>query len=558
MPRYRSPQIKDLRRQLLFTPEPVRRQQVARLEALIPEIDPGRTYPYEYVSFRITRFRPDTAPHEIIPGEALLTDLKRLLYDLSGTVDARVTEEEEPILSLAEIGKQFQVSVRTLHRWRQDGLLSRKFVFPDGKRRVGVRLSTLDRFMSRNRARVRRSAAFSRISPREHDQIVEAARRLRHEEGLKFSAITERMAHLTGRSRETIRYTLRAYDHEHPESGIFTRDGRRLTREERAAVFRRFENGARVCDLCREFGKTRSAIYAVIKQMRLLKVLATPIRYIMAAEFEAPDAAEEILGADGFDVRSSIPLAMDVQAPACTPAYLEPLYRIPLLNRAQERDLFRRYNYVKYRLAGLQGELQAKGYRARLAAAFEQMRQASSLLRDALVRCNLRLVVSIGKRHAGHLVPLPDLMSEGNMVLMRAVEGFDYTRGTRFATYATWALMKHYARTVPEENYRLSSFVTGQQELLDSARGAEPADLGEEEAHAYLRHTLERGMMGLSERERAIIHSRFGFGGQDKAQTLEEIGRMLGVTRERIRQIEGRALEKLRDLLGPDTLEAFG
>jgi RNA polymerase primary sigma factor len=207
----------------------------------------------------------------------------------------------------------------------------------------------------------------------------------------------------------------------------------------------------------------------------------------------------------------------------------------------------------------IQDEVRAVGYRAGLLEDFEAHRRAAGALRNILIRCNLRLVVSIGKRHVGRVMGLFELVSEGNVCLMRAVECFDYTRGARFATYTTWALTKHYARSVPQANYRLSAQITGQDEML-SALGDHRMDLPAfNEKQDYIRSIIDVALERLLPREKTIIMSRYGLGSKtDGPRTLEEIACVLGVTRERIRQIESRAIEKLRWFVGPDAAETVG
>jgi len=141
------------------------------------------------------------------------------------------------------------------------------------------------------------------------------------------------------------------------------------------------------------------------------------------------------------------------------------------------------------------------------------------------------------------------------MSLMRAVDKFDYMRGFKFSTYASWAIMKNFARSVPQEGVRRDRFMTGRDELLEMS-----TDLrfeGEEQYHEpdiSVRQNIEKVLDQLEGREREIVMRRFGLG-EMPAQTLEEVGKHFGVTKERIRQIETRALTKLRALLSPQALE---
>ncbi len=126
------------------------------------------------------------------------------------------------------------------------------------------------------------------------------------------------------------------------------------------------------------------------------------------------------------------------------------------------------------------------------------------------------------------------------MSLIRAVEKFDFSRGNKFSTYASWAIMKNFARTIPEENYRRDRFVTGHEEMFEAAADNRTDEHEYESALKRMQEAV-KGMLGrLDDRERKIIISRFGLGGASE-QTLEQLGRELGITKERVRQIESRA-----------------
>ena len=147
----------------------------------------------------------------------------------------------------------------------------------------------------------------------------------------------------------------------------------------------------------------------------------------------------------------------------------------------------------------------------------------------------------------GRIVSIDGLISEGNLSLLNAVEKFDFTRGIRFSTYATWCVVKRFARVVPEENYVIKTYMTGSDEVIEIQPDKSVTELERKENLDHIRIELDHVMGELTEREQKILRLRFGLVG--RPQTLEEIGGVLGITRERVRQLEMRALRKAAEFL---------
>ena len=228
-----------------------------------------------------------------------------------------------------------------------------------------------------------------------------------------------------------------------------------------------------------------------------------------------------------------------------------------LLNADEELALFRRLNFAKYL-----GRKQMRNRNEFSAGEVEELQQLARIVlitRDTLVECNLRLVVSIAKRFVDDANSLTDLVSDGNWTLLRAVEKFDYSQGNRFSTYATHAIQRAFFRSVMKRrNGRLSAAsISGEEDTLEMV--SENAD-GGAERESYLAagyQEIQRILPLLDERERVVIEERFALNGQPKALTFQKIGAKLGVCKERVRQIQLRAFEKLRRFIQPRFADIF-
>ncbi|WP_246042682.1 MULTISPECIES: RNA polymerase sigma factor [Streptomyces] len=292
--------------------------------------------------------------------------------------------------------------------------------------------------------------------------------------------------------------------------------------------------------------------------------------------------------------------------------YLREIGRIPLLTAAEEVELARRVEAGLFAEEKLAGD---PGLDLRLALDLDKLVVMGRMAKRRLIESNLRLVVSVAKRYVGRGLTMLDLVQEGNLGLIRAVEKFDYTRGYKFSTYATWWIRQAMSRAladqartirVPVHVVELINRVVRVQRRMLQERGYEPtaeevavhleltpervvevlrlaqepvslhSPVGEEDdvalgdliedgdaaspmesaAFFLLREHLEAVLSTLGERERKVVQLRYGLA-DGRPRTLEEIGRIFGVTRERIRQIESKTLCKLRDHAFADQLRGY-
>ena len=373
--------------------------------------------------------------------------------------------------------------------------------------------------------------------------MIERARQL-VEGGASLSEITRQLAEHMKRSPETIRYTLKNFDSENQALAIFPDHRGVLTEEDKRAIFKLHMHGASVPRLCKRFKRTRTSIQRILLDMRMEQILELPLDYIYNEDFEDASREAEYLG----PVPEPASAPRKVRVPSGLPSYLAGLYDVPLLTREQEYHLFRKMNYLKHKASRLrEGLEETQGSKTAVMDEIDDLYEAAVLVKNKVVQSNLRLVVSIAKRHVASADDFFALVSDGNMSLIRAVEKFDYSRGNKFSTYASWAIMKNFARTIPSEFKHRDRFRTTTEELFVARQDDRLDPYVEETVQRSRQRELSKILNRLDEREQKIITARFGLGRGTEPLTLKQVGEEMGVTKERIRQLEARALTKLRE-----------
>lgn len=586
---YENPIILEFRDlQVRYTPKEKKLEQADRTELLLYELNDDSSYTYAFICYRITDFRPELNAEIEMTGKSLKNDLRLLIEDLTRSAAYPFESIKVKAWTLEELAEHFQVSGKTISRWRTKGLVSRIYVI-GGRKRVAFLDSSVTEFVKRNPQSIKKGADFKRLDEEEKDSVIIIARRLSNA-GANATEVAKRLAEQFGRSAETIRCIIKAFDEENPDIAIFPNRTAPLRKETRTKVFQEYRSGEPVVQLADKYHRTTGSVYRVLAQMRAQRIFDLPLDYIDNPEFYVfrtegrtvdileempyvqnagkksrkkvipvfePEEEDEYTGTEDFSQESDEPIEPhDLRG---LPPYLSDLYAMPLLTAEQETHLFRKMNYLKYLAAHLRDTLDLENPKTSQMEEIESLYNQAVKTKNDIVTANLRLVVSIAKKHVNVHSQLYELVSDGNLALIRAVEKFDYSRGNKFSTYASWAIMRNFARTIPSEmKYHERFHASGESELFD-LRADERSDLHSEERDQLEREVqVDRLLNVLDEREQNILSQRYGLGENRETQSLRQVGDEMGITKERVRQIETRALAKLRKVAEEEHLEIPG
>ena len=222
-----------------------------------------------------------------------------------------------------------------------------------------------------------------------------------------------------------------------------------------------------------------------------------------------------------------------------------------LMTAAEERLMFLRFNFAKRKLTSLQKKAKQHGITRELVDDVIEWHRRFEHFREYLVRTNLALVLAMAKRVRLGDVDFAEVVSEGNMALLRAVDKFNIDRGFKFSTYACRAILKAFSRTAMKANRHRTKFpVEFEPDLEKSDWADKKRDLVEEDCIDELKAIVERNLADLSSVEQTVIKQRFNWNqSNDESLTLEDVGKIIGVTKERVRQIQNKALAKIRAVM---------
>ena len=275
---------------------------------------------------------------------------------------------------------------------------------------------------------------------------------------------------------------------------------------------------------------------------RILRLLHTEIDFIANKSFRVVDRVleEEVLAGDHDHETPT------TRPPKNLPGHLARLCEAGMLSPDEEQVLFRRMNYLKYRVNVLRTRLNADVPDRDLLERAERLLAAAMSVRDRIIKANMRLAISIVKKFVTPQHSFDDLLSDGIYSLMQAVDKFDFERGFRFSTYAYRAIARNAYRSITKRQKELLHFSNEMDDVSLEGTADRSASSMDVRTWSRLRTVLAHVMDRLDRREQLIIRCRYALGAHRKVKTFQAIADKLGVSKERVRQLEQRAMAKLR------------
>ncbi len=304
-------------------------------------------------------------------------------------------------------------------------------------------------------------------------------------------------------------------------------------------------------------GRHNPAIRAELDQ-----VLASPTDYILDDSYKTIAAGRTLFAEEFAGRAAGRPWCNAAGSSARRQPSAKGAGRKTALSIAEEQTLFLRYNYARYRVALIMNRHAGRHLTAKVATELLWWHKQSLAIRDQIIKANLPLVLAMAKRTRLANADYMELISEGNMALLRSVEKFDCTRGFKFSTYACRAILKSFSRVAMRASRYRGRFPTEFDPTLEkSTYQEELRETHEADCVDELRGIISQNSANLNEVEVKVLQARFALGQVagapgDGPKTLEQVGLLIGVTKERVRQIQNRALDKLRAKLQDDFLAA--
>lgn len=435
--RFKIAAIDQLLQQLRFAPEQTRQRQMDAAEQLVSAIDPARTYPEDFIVYRITGYRPERSSSTMLVGQALLGDLANFVLRISRDLHIPAQHGQRAAQRIQDIAKQLNVSTKTIQRYRSQGLVCH-YVYFDDRQLLACFDDALERFVAANTQRVKRAKVFSRTDDKLRQQIIQEARHLREAEGMSLNEAALQLAKHYGRAHETVRTMLRKHDRR-ACNPIFA-EADPVSVRDASLLYRAWRRGVPVAVMAARFDKTPPTVHRAINRHRRSLLQEQQLHYVQLPTFALEDAAQVILS------HRAVTTSLNDFLPGDDALQLIAAAReIEPLDEDAEQAMVAGFNFLKHRAASMIVSFDAWPGARELDRAETDLRWAhrlkcrlaSSVMPAALGSIEQHLHRALETQPADVVLTC---LNDAVDVLSQVIDTFDPTRGGRLARRVAYAV----------------------------------------------------------------------------------------------------------------------
>lgn len=540
--------IADLLDQLRYAPANATKRQMYAIENLLHELEPDKTYPADYIIFRITSFRPEEITHsELLAGKPLIADLVNLIEKLSHTLSLS-PEDYAPRNALTPdaVCEKLNISKTSLHRYRKMGLIAHHLIWPDGILRISYFEDAVESYRLHHQKRIQNASQFSRIDKITKARIINRARRYKDSLDYTLQEAARRLSINYDRSEETIRKLLRKFDNDNPEDAIFN-VSKPLTDRQYNMIVRAVNLGVPVGKLSRHFKRSRNTIYRIYNNWRAEQLRSYAIEPVILPTFALDDADTVLLSSPTVTHN----LITDLKLGGDAVTWLQEVMANTIPEPADEIAYVGAMNYLLYSVRELINKHNNKEETipVDILDNSETCLRWASLIKYKLMVSYLHPAITTLEQHMGkHLLShtsqeIKKLHDVALQVLSSSINTFDPSnKGQQFESYMKFALRTKLAATIQP-----AAATTAR-----AMRSAGSLHLPDKTEYVYpwyksliFQPRFLPLLSRLEELPRQIITSHYGLDNSAPPQTLKHMADELNIPLARATTIKRQAVRTL-------------
>ena len=582
-----SQQLDDLLAQQKYTPAPAKLKQLDACETLAQLIDPDKTYPYDFVCYKLTGYQPkQRGQDQSIIGKMLLSDLAIYALTISKSLDLTKAHFLEQLYTVDTLTQHMRVSTKTVDRWRRKGLIGRYVVLDGPRKTVCFTAETVKAFITKHQQKISQGQKYVHLSQDNIARIIKAIHRWSNRfPNLRQQAIA-RIAKNEKRNIETINKIVLQHEKETHQQ-LFCPRHKDISVSIQKEIIAHHLDGKNYKVIASLLDVDTSVIKWILKNTISRKLKHQRISFIHDDAFTVDRNHKQILNAPQQSFPHAIleiingsnnpnashntyqtVIKQIKETDTATPSrsilnnYILDICNHDILTADQEYFLFRKYNFLKYLANDQQQCLDIKKPQSNAIQQLQDTLAMIKAIKNILIQHNLRLVLSVARRHTQNDHEILEMISEGNIILINAIDTFNFTRDVKFSTYGTYAIVKQFASFKSRANQH--AFRNKQSDsIIEAIEALTKADDTQNDL-SNAKHTLYNALnTQLETREKVVLCKYFGLEEHDKQtssnlpakpMSFKQIGDQIGLSKERVRQVYTIALEKLRRVIPMDAI----